>query len=161
MTSTADWLELQKLDSLWSHARLTHGFAYSCDFAGFNFSQRAFYSRKIIKLPIIWYSTYSEKGTWFQPTAEWYIDEWNCQCCKVIYSHEPPDEIFCIQICASHLSLQRSSGGRGCLLIARHTFLCLFLLYSSFDEYTAEVKSGRLEWSPVHKSEKFWVSGSM
>ena len=37
-------------------------------------------------------------------------------------------------------------------------FLCLYLLYSSFDEYTAEVKSGRLEWSPVHKSEKFWVS---
>jgi V-type H+-transporting ATPase subunit H len=27
---------------------------------------------------------------------------------------------------------------------------------SSFDEYTTEVKSGRLEWSPVHKSEKFW-----
>lgn len=27
---------------------------------------------------------------------------------------------------------------------------------SSFDEYGTEVKSGRLEWSPVHKSEKFW-----
>jgi V-type H+-transporting ATPase subunit H len=27
---------------------------------------------------------------------------------------------------------------------------------SSFDEYTSEIKSGRLEWSPVHKSEKFW-----
>ncbi|XP_077989685.1 V-type proton ATPase subunit H-like [Glandiceps talaboti] len=27
---------------------------------------------------------------------------------------------------------------------------------SSFDEYTSELKSGRLEWSPVHKSEKFW-----
>ncbi|KAK2147227.1 hypothetical protein LSH36_563g03027 [Paralvinella palmiformis] len=27
---------------------------------------------------------------------------------------------------------------------------------SSFDEYTTELKSGRLEWSPVHKSEKFW-----
>jgi V-type H+-transporting ATPase subunit H len=27
---------------------------------------------------------------------------------------------------------------------------------SSFDEYSTEVKSGRLEWSPVHKSEKFW-----
>lgn len=26
---------------------------------------------------------------------------------------------------------------------------------SSFDEYATEVKSGRLEWSPVHKS-KFW-----
>jgi V-type H+-transporting ATPase subunit H len=27
---------------------------------------------------------------------------------------------------------------------------------SSFDEYASEVKSGRLEWSPVHKSTKFW-----
>lgn len=27
---------------------------------------------------------------------------------------------------------------------------------SSFDEYSNEVKSGRLEWSPVHSSEKFW-----
>ncbi|XP_076340120.1 V-type proton ATPase subunit VhaSFD [Tachypleus tridentatus] len=27
---------------------------------------------------------------------------------------------------------------------------------SSYDEYTTEVKSGRLEWSPVHNSEKFW-----
>ncbi|CAJ0583516.1 unnamed protein product, partial [Mesorhabditis spiculigera] len=27
---------------------------------------------------------------------------------------------------------------------------------SSFDEYVGEVKSGRLQWSPVHKSDKFW-----
>ncbi|XP_058125329.1 V-type proton ATPase subunit H isoform X2 [Anopheles ziemanni] len=27
---------------------------------------------------------------------------------------------------------------------------------SSFDEYATEVKSARLEWSPVHKSAKFW-----
>lgn len=27
---------------------------------------------------------------------------------------------------------------------------------SSFDEYSTEIKSGRLEWSPVHSSEKFW-----
>ncbi|XP_071447521.1 V-type proton ATPase subunit H isoform X2 [Hetaerina americana] len=27
---------------------------------------------------------------------------------------------------------------------------------SSFDEYATEVKSGRLEWTPVHKSAKFW-----
>ncbi|XP_078382039.1 V-type proton ATPase subunit H-like isoform X2 [Oculina patagonica] len=27
---------------------------------------------------------------------------------------------------------------------------------STFDEYAVEVRSGRLEWSPVHKSEKFW-----
>ncbi len=27
---------------------------------------------------------------------------------------------------------------------------------SSFDEYSQEVRSNRLEWSPVHKSDKFW-----
>ncbi|XP_022700365.1 V-type proton ATPase subunit H-like isoform X1 [Varroa jacobsoni] len=27
---------------------------------------------------------------------------------------------------------------------------------SSFDEYVNEIKTGRLEWSPVHSSEKFW-----
>uniref|UniRef100_A0A914V7N8 V-type proton ATPase subunit H n=1 Tax=Plectus sambesii TaxID=2011161 RepID=A0A914V7N8_9BILA len=27
---------------------------------------------------------------------------------------------------------------------------------SSFDEYCTEIRSGRLQWSPVHKSEKFW-----
>lgn len=27
---------------------------------------------------------------------------------------------------------------------------------SSFDEYSTEVRSGRLEWSPVHNTEKFW-----
>jgi V-type H+-transporting ATPase subunit H len=27
---------------------------------------------------------------------------------------------------------------------------------SSFDEYATEIRSGRLEWSPVHKSAKFW-----
>eukprot|EP00096_Caligus_rogercresseyi_P005373 TRINITY_DN2071_c0_g1_i1.p1 TRINITY_DN2071_c0_g1~~TRINITY_DN2071_c0_g1_i1.p1 ORF type:complete len:476 (-),score=151.99 TRINITY_DN2071_c0_g1_i1:246-1673(-) len=27
---------------------------------------------------------------------------------------------------------------------------------SSFDEYISEIRSGRLEWSPVHRSEKFW-----
>ena len=27
---------------------------------------------------------------------------------------------------------------------------------SSYDEYVTEVRSGRLEWSPVHRSEKFW-----
>ena len=32
----------------------------------------------------------------------------------------------------------------------------VFLSISSFDEYSSELKSGRLEWSPVHKSEKFW-----
>ena len=27
---------------------------------------------------------------------------------------------------------------------------------SSYDEYLTEVRSGRLEWSPVHRSERFW-----
>lgn len=27
---------------------------------------------------------------------------------------------------------------------------------SSYDEYYTEVRSGRLQWSPVHKSDKFW-----
>nr|CAG4635385.1 EOG090X044C [Artemia franciscana] len=27
---------------------------------------------------------------------------------------------------------------------------------SSFEEYATEVRSGRLDWSPVHKSERFW-----
>jgi V-type H+-transporting ATPase subunit H len=27
---------------------------------------------------------------------------------------------------------------------------------SSLDEYVTELRSGRLEWSPVHQSEKFW-----
>ncbi|KAI6650953.1 Vacuolar ATP synthase subunit h [Oopsacas minuta] len=27
---------------------------------------------------------------------------------------------------------------------------------STFDEYVSEVRSGTLEWSPVHRSEKFW-----
>ena len=31
-------------------------------------------------------------------------------------------------------------------------------MYSSWDEYATEVKSGRLEWSPVHRSDKFWVN---
>jgi V-type H+-transporting ATPase subunit H len=31
---------------------------------------------------------------------------------------------------------------------------------SSFDEYVSEVKSGRLEWSPVHKSERFWLENA-
>lgn len=32
---------------------------------------------------------------------------------------------------------------------------------SSFDEYLAEVKTGRLEWSPVHRSDKFWRENVM
>ena len=35
--------------------------------------------------------------------------------------------------------------------------ICDYVMYSSWDEYAAEVKSGRLEWSPVHRSDKFWV----
>ena len=37
--------------------------------------------------------------------------------------------------------------------------VCVIMLFSSsFDEYATEVRSGRLEWSPVHRSDKFWVS---
>lgn len=36
-----------------------------------------------------------------------------------------------------------------------HLRICLQDV-SSFDEYASEVQSMRLEWSPVHKSEKFW-----
>jgi V-type H+-transporting ATPase subunit H len=31
---------------------------------------------------------------------------------------------------------------------------------STFDEYSAEVYSGKLEWSPPHKSEQFWKSNA-
>ena len=37
--------------------------------------------------------------------------------------------------------------------------MSVYVVLSSFDEYTAEVRSGRLEWSPVHRSDKFWVRG--
>eukprot|EP00118_Oscarella_pearsei_P028652 m.2631 g.2631 ORF g.2631 m.2631 type:complete len:468 (+) comp8806_c0_seq1:82-1485(+) len=32
---------------------------------------------------------------------------------------------------------------------------------TSYDEYVTEVKSGRLEWSPAHKSDKFWRENIM
>ena len=31
-----------------------------------------------------------------------------------------------------------------------------FLLYSSFDEYASELRSGQLDWTPPHQSELFW-----
>jgi len=34
--------------------------------------------------------------------------------------------------------------------------LITLLFYSSFDEYAIKVKSGQLEWSPVHRSAQFW-----
>ncbi|XP_026693601.2 V-type proton ATPase subunit H isoform X1 [Ciona intestinalis] len=43
--------------------------------------------------------------------------------------------------------------------LSNHLGECLLDL-SSFDEYSSEVKSQRLEWSPVHKSEKFWRENS-
>jgi V-type H+-transporting ATPase subunit H len=30
------------------------------------------------------------------------------------------------------------------------------LLYSTFEQYASEVETGKLEWSPPHKSEVFW-----
>ena len=32
----------------------------------------------------------------------------------------------------------------------------LVLDVSTFDEYTLEITSNRLSWSPAHKSDKFW-----
>jgi V-type H+-transporting ATPase subunit H len=32
----------------------------------------------------------------------------------------------------------------------------LMMDVSSFDEYTLEITSNRLSWSPAHKSDKFW-----
>ena len=42
------------------------------------------------------------------------------------------------------------------MFLQSHVILSSYVC-SSFDEYVHEVTSGRLEWSPVHKSEKFWV----
>jgi V-type H+-transporting ATPase subunit H len=33
---------------------------------------------------------------------------------------------------------------------------CIFQIFSSYDEYLSEIKSGALEWSPVHKCQQFW-----
>ena len=30
------------------------------------------------------------------------------------------------------------------------------MIGSTFDEYASEVRSGKLDWSPVHQSEQFW-----
>ena len=30
------------------------------------------------------------------------------------------------------------------------------MIHSSFDEYASEIKSGKLNWSPPHKSTLFW-----
>jgi V-type H+-transporting ATPase subunit H len=32
--------------------------------------------------------------------------------------------------------------------------------FRSFDEYAVEIRSGRLSWTPVHQSEKFWVENA-
>lgn len=32
----------------------------------------------------------------------------------------------------------------------------IFIMTSSFDEYASEIKSGKLNWSPPHKSALFW-----
>lgn len=59
----------------------------------------------------------------------------------------------------------KCSGRFGCAVCFHILSLCIRfiphslmfgLFCSSFDEYSSELKSGRLEWSPVHKSEKFW-----
>jgi V-type H+-transporting ATPase subunit H len=35
-----------------------------------------------------------------------------------------------------------------------------FYYFRSFDEYAIEIRSGRLSWTPVHQSEKFWVENA-
>lgn len=43
------------------------------------------------------------------------------------------------------------------LFLQKECLRCNVVLFrSSFDEYATEVKSGRLEWSPVHRSAQFW-----
>lgn len=32
---------------------------------------------------------------------------------------------------------------------------------STFDEYSSEVKTGNLDWSPAHNSEAFWKLNSV
>lgn len=32
----------------------------------------------------------------------------------------------------------------------------IFFLNSSFEMYKKEIMSGNLDWTPVHKSERFW-----
>lgn len=34
------------------------------------------------------------------------------------------------------------------------------LSYSTFEEYSSEVETGKLNWSPPHKSELFWKENS-
>lgn len=34
--------------------------------------------------------------------------------------------------------------------------LYIFSLFRTYDEYTSELASGHLSWSPVHESETFW-----
>jgi hypothetical protein len=36
----------------------------------------------------------------------------------------------------------------------------LYCNFRSFDEYAVEIRSGRLSWTPVHQSEKFWVENA-
>ena len=54
--------------------------------------------------------------------------------------------------------LRKDGAGRACFnMLPQFPSVYLFVVCSSFDEYAAEVRSGRLEWSPVHRSDKFWV----
>ena len=55
-------------------------------------------------------------------------------------------KFVCLFVCNKLIEQQR--------LIFRNNEECY--CFSSFDEYHSEVVSRRLEWSPVHKSEKFW-----
>eukprot|EP00039_Didymoeca_costata_P022663 m.4946 g.4946 ORF g.4946 m.4946 type:complete len:470 (+) comp3144_c0_seq1:127-1536(+) len=47
------------------------------------------------------------------------------------------------------------------LTVLKTTLEKVFDEMSTFDEYASEVSSGLLEWSPVHKSERFWRENAM
>lgn len=34
--------------------------------------------------------------------------------------------------------------------------MSMLYMYRTYDEYTTELSSGHLSWSPVHESESFW-----
>lgn len=38
----------------------------------------------------------------------------------------------------------------------KESLMLFYVAFSSFGEYSHEIHSGRLEWSPAHTSEKFW-----
>jgi V-type H+-transporting ATPase subunit H len=42
------------------------------------------------------------------------------------------------------------------ILLPLHSFSNMYIIHRTYDEYTSELSSGHLSWSPVHDSELFW-----